>query len=93
MGHDLFFHALLLLGLRWLSMLLYWLWPRSRPTPAKPIKTRSNASKPLQGLTHKPSCDACEHAAQPCHQAPSKARQSFLYLSAELSRLALGPSA
>jgi hypothetical protein len=71
MGHELFCHALLRLGLLCLGMLLYWLWPRSRPTPAKPIKPRSQASKPFQGLTHKPSCKACEHAALPCPQAPT----------------------
>src|SRR2546428_11491761 len=52
-------------------MLLDWVWLRGRPTPAQLIKTRSNAAKPLQGLTHKPSCDACVHAVELRHQAPS----------------------
>jgi IS1 family transposase len=80
MGHDLFFHTVLLLGLLCLclGMLLYWAWRRGRPTldqttptSAKPIRTRSKAPKPFQGLTHKPSCDACEQAAEPRHQALS----------------------
>jgi hypothetical protein len=80
MGHDLFFHTVPLLGLLCfcLGILLYWAWRRGRPmldqtTPssAKPITTRSNAPKPFQGLTHKPSCEACEHAAEPRHQVPS----------------------
>jgi hypothetical protein len=71
MGHDLFFHALLLLGLLCLCLLRYRAWLQGRPTPTKPIKTRSTASKPFQGLTHKPSCAACEHDAEPSRGAPS----------------------
>ena len=80
MGHDLFCHTVLLLGVLCLclGMLLSWAWRRGRPTldqttptSAKPIKTRSKAPKPFQGLTHKPSCDAGEQAAEPCHQALS----------------------
>lgn len=80
MGHDLFCHIVLLLGLLCLclGMLLSWAWRRGRPTldqttptSATPIKTRSNAPKPFQGLTHKPSCDACEQAAEPRPQALS----------------------
>jgi hypothetical protein len=61
MGHDLFFHAVLLLGLLCLCMLLYgvWLWGRPVPcqttaTPAKAIRTRSKDPKPFAGLTHTP---------------------------------------
>jgi hypothetical protein len=78
MGHDLFFHALLLLGLLCLCLLLYgmWFWGRPAPcqttsTPAKAIQTRSKDPKPFAGLTHAPPCDACERATEPCHQAPS----------------------
>jgi IS1 family transposase len=78
MGHDLFFHALLLLGLLCLCLLLYGAWRRVRPatcqttpTPAKAIKTRSQDPKPFVGLTYTPPCDACEHATEPCPQAPS----------------------
>jgi IS1 family transposase len=78
MGHDLFFHEFLLLGLLWLGMLLYWLWSQGRAatcqtslTPVKPIKTRSKEPKPFPGLRHKPSCEACEHAAESCLQALS----------------------
>ena len=73
-----FFHALLLLGLLCLCMLLSWVWLRGRaatgqttPTPATPIKPCSKASRPFPGLTHKPSCDACKHAAGPRQQTPA----------------------
>jgi hypothetical protein len=49
MGHNALFDVLLCLGLLWLSMLVYWAWLQGRsaasqttPTPARPIKTRSN---------------------------------------------------
>jgi hypothetical protein len=78
MGHDPFFHALLLLGLLCLFRLLSWVWLRSRPatsqttpTPTMAIKPCSKVPQPFPGLTHTPSCDACEHAAEPCEQAPS----------------------
>src|SRR6266850_4682954 len=78
MGHDLFFYGLLLLGLLCLGLLLCgaWLWGRpascqTTPTPAKPITTRSKDPKPFAGLTHRPSCDMCDHAIEPCHQALS----------------------
>src|SRR2546430_10521658 len=78
MGHNLFFYTLLLLGLLWLCILLYGVWPQGRPapsqttpTPAKPIKTRSKDPKPFAGLTHQPHCAACEHAAEPSREAPS----------------------
>lgn len=78
MGHDLFFHVLLLLGLLCLCLLLYGAWRRGRaatcqttPTPAQPIKKRSCDPKPFPGLIHKPHCDTCEHATEPCHQVPS----------------------
>jgi IS1 family transposase len=78
MGHALFFHALLLLGLFCLCLLLHgaWRWGRPAPcqttsTPAKAIKTRSKAPKPFAGLTHRPPCDTCAQATEPCHQALS----------------------
>jgi hypothetical protein len=71
MGHDLFFHALLFLGLFCLDLLLYGAWLRGRPTPAKSIKTRSKDPQPFAGLTHTPPCDACERAIEPHQQTPS----------------------
>ena len=78
MGHDQLFDALLLLGLLWLSVLVYWVWLQRRlaasqttPTPATPIKKRSQEPTPFVGLTHKPHCDACEHAIELHPQAPS----------------------
>jgi hypothetical protein len=78
MVHDWRYQDLLLLGLLWLiSMLLYWAWLRGRsatsptfPSPAKPIKKRTQQPKPFAGLLHKPLCDACEHAAESRPQAP-----------------------
>jgi IS1 family transposase len=71
MGHDPFFHALLLLGLLCLCLLLYGAWLCGRSAPAKAIKTRSKEPKPFAGLTHMPPCDACEQATEPCYQALS----------------------
>jgi hypothetical protein len=77
MGHDWFHQDLLLLGLLWLSMLLYWAWLRGRsatsltlPSPAKPIKKRTQQPKPFAGLLRKPLCGACEHTAESRPQAP-----------------------
>jgi IS1 family transposase/transposase-like protein len=77
MGHDWLYYDLLLLGLLWLSMLLYGAWLRGRsatsptfPSLAKPIKKRIQPPKPFAGLLHKPLCDACEHAAESRPQAP-----------------------
>ena len=59
-------------------MLVYWVWRQRRlaasqttPTPTTPIKKRSKEPTPLVGLTHKPHCDACEHAIERHPQAPS----------------------
>src|SRR5215510_2892093 len=77
MGDDWLFHALLLLGLLWLSVMLSGLWPRGRgatgqmtPTPAQPISKRCTDAKPFPGLTTKPPCEACEHVVAPYQQAP-----------------------
>ena len=78
MGHDQLFDALLLLGLFWLSMLVYWVWLQKRlavsqttPTPTTSIKKRSKEPTPFVGLIHKPHCDACENAIERHPQAPS----------------------
>src|SRR4029453_9118688 len=77
MGHDLFFHVLLLLGLFCLCRLLDWVWTWGRPTTGQatptsslPFTQRSKAPKPFPGLTHKPRCEACEHAAASRQQVP-----------------------
>jgi IS1 family transposase len=67
---HLFFSQLMLLGLLWLFFLLHYAWPsrgtagEQRPaTPLLPHLTRSREPKPFAGLTHKPPCTLCEHAA------------------------------
>src|ERR687888_396153 len=77
MEHDGLYDHLLLLGLLWLSMLLYWVWLRGGPatsptplTPALSIKKRSKEPTPFAGLLHKPLCDACAQAAASRLQAP-----------------------
>jgi IS1 family transposase/transposase-like protein len=71
MGHDLPFHALILLGVLWLCVLLRWVWPRRRAAtdqadgqPATRTSRRSADPPPFPGLTTKPLCAACEQAAQ-----------------------------
>jgi IS1 family transposase/transposase-like protein len=63
------FHTLLLLGLLWLCMTVYWLWRRRQaatvPAHRQPVKRstrRSQDPKPFPGLTTKPSCVTCEQA-------------------------------
>jgi hypothetical protein len=77
MEHDWLYQNLLLLGLLWLSILLYGAWLRSRSatslttiTPVKSIKKCSKQPIPFTGLLHKPLCDACEHAAESHPQVP-----------------------
>jgi IS1 family transposase/transposase-like protein len=67
MVDDLLFHELLLLGLLWLCVILYWVGLRrqavtdqARGHPAKRATRRSQDSKPFPGLTTKPRCGACE---------------------------------
>jgi transposase-like protein len=76
MGYDGHFHDLLLFGLLWLCVILYWQWTRGRPgkcqaKPAKQTKRRAKDPKPFPGLTHKPHCAACEHTQESALQAPS----------------------
>jgi IS1 family transposase len=77
MGHELFLHALLLLGPLCLCLLLYGAWRgghsapcQTTSTPARPIKTRSKDPKPFPGLTHKPYCDTWAHGQTPAPQVP-----------------------
>jgi IS1 family transposase/transposase-like protein len=76
MGYDRHLHDLLLLGLLWLCVILYWQWARGRPgkcqaTLAKQTKQCSKDPKPFPGLTHKPHCAACEPTQESALQAPS----------------------
>ena len=71
MVSDLFFYELLLLGLLWLCVMLYYAWPsdcpagdQRTPTPATPPRKRSHDPKPFPGLLAKPPCAACEQAVQ-----------------------------
>src|SRR5712691_2256015 len=71
MVSDLFFSALLLLGLLWLSLMLQDAWPSDRPArtqrpskPLLPLRKRSSDPKPFLGLTRKPPCATCAQAAQ-----------------------------
>jgi hypothetical protein len=80
MRHDLFFRVLWLRRLLWRCRFLYEVWPRGRlttgqttPTLAMPTTQRSNTPKPFPELTHKPRCDACEHASESCQQGPLSA--------------------
>jgi len=76
---TLFFYELVWLGLLWLCLILFdVLSPCDRaatgqPTskPAKATQKRSKEPKPFPGLTQKPSCEACAHAAEASPPAPS----------------------
>jgi IS1 family transposase len=73
---DLFFYQLVLIALVWLYFMLHWVWPSDSaacpmtPAPPSPLPKRKREPKPFAGLTHKPHCDACEHATNSYPQAP-----------------------
>ena len=74
--HNLF-HNLLLFGLLWLCMTVYWLWLYRRaatdPARRQPVKRslrRSQEPKLFPGLTTKPSCVACEQAQEHADSLP-----------------------
>jgi len=77
MVSDLFFYPLVLIALVWLCLMLHWAWPRDPaacPTTlasSSPLPKRTREPKPFAGLTHKPHCDACEHAHDPRPPVPS----------------------
>ena len=73
MVSDLFFYQLVLLGLVWLCLMLHWGWPSDlAPAPTTPSpRRRRREPSPFAGLTHKPHCDACEHAGDPRLPAPA----------------------
>jgi hypothetical protein len=67
MVSDLFVSQLVLLALVWLCLMLHYAWPSDRTAafhrPPKSVRLprqRSDEPKPFTGLTHKPSCAACE---------------------------------
>jgi len=67
MVDDPVFHELLLLGLLWLCVILYWVRLRRQAVtdqtcgnPAQRTTRRSQDPKPFPGLTIKPYCDACK---------------------------------
>lgn len=74
---DLFFYQLVLIALVWLYFMLHWVWPSDSaaclmtPEPPSPLPKRKREPKPFVGHTHKPHCDACEHATDSRLQAPS----------------------
>jgi IS1 family transposase len=77
MVSHLFFYQLVLLGLLWLCCMLHYAWPSGHaadlqrlPQPLPPPRKLPRAPKPFPGLTHKPHCDACEHAPTSRPQAP-----------------------
>src|SRR5215831_17740464 len=73
----LFFYQLVLIALVWLYFMLHGVWPSASaacpmtPEPLSPLPKRKREPKPFVGLTHKPHCDACEHATDSRPQAPS----------------------
>ncbi len=77
MVSHLFFYQLALLGLLWLCCMLHYAWPSDHaadlqrlPQPLPPPRKPSHVPKPFPGLTHRPHCDACEHAITSRPQAP-----------------------
>jgi IS1 family transposase len=76
------YYQLAILGLFWLCIMLHYIWPSrgavAPQPPAEPVspqfkRKRSKAPKPFEGLTQRPSCAACEHAAN--HTAPPLSRR------------------
>jgi transposase-like protein len=77
MVSHLFFYQLVLLGRLWLCLMLHYTWPNDAPgegrppaTPARLRQKRTREPAPFAGLTHKPLCDACEHAQVYSPQGP-----------------------
>src|SRR6266446_6835169 len=78
MVSPLFFSQWVLVALVWLCVMLHWTWPSdpapvwpTTPEPSPPLPTRTREPQPCAGLTHKPHCDAREHAPARRPQAPS----------------------
>ena len=82
MVSHLFYYQLALLALVWLFLIiLHVTWPKrgvtTPPASAQPEPipskqhTRANAPKPFEGLTKKPPCVLCEHAAAHAQPPPA----------------------
>src|SRR5215472_187399 len=78
MVSHLFFYQLVLVALVWLCLMLQWAWPSAHaavcppaPEPTPPRPKRRREPTPFVGFTHKPHCDACEHATDPQAPAPT----------------------
>jgi IS1 family transposase len=76
------YYQLAILGLFWLCIMLHYIWPSrgavAPQPPAEPVspqfkRKRSKEPKPFEGLTQRPYCAACEHAAN--HTAPPLSRR------------------
>jgi hypothetical protein len=74
---DLLFDQLLLVGLRWLCLMLHGLWSServmpgaTRPPPPLPPRKRSSDPQPFPGLTRTPPCAACAPAHAHVPQPP-----------------------
>src|SRR2546428_13889340 len=77
MVSPLFCYQLVLVGLLWLCCMLHYAWPSGHaadlqrlPQPLPPPRKPPRVPKPFPGLTHRPHCDACEHATASPPQAP-----------------------
>jgi hypothetical protein len=66
------YYQLAIVGLLWLYIVLYYIWPsrdaalpqpRTQPVPIRFKRKRTNEPQPFAGLTHRPHCAACEHDA------------------------------
>jgi hypothetical protein len=75
------YYQLAILGLLWFCIMLHYLGPsRGAVTPqplAEPVspqfkRKRSKEPRPFVGLTQRPHCAACDHAAN--HPTPSPPR-------------------
>jgi IS1 family transposase len=76
------YYQLAILGLLWLCVILHSLWPSrgalSPQPPTEPVspkfkRKRANEPTPFEGLTKKPHCAACAHAAN--HPTPPLPRR------------------
>jgi IS1 family transposase len=76
------YYQLAILGLLWLCVILHYFWPSrsalSPQPPAEPVpptgkRQRADGPKPFKGLTQKPPCAACAHAAN--HPTPPPPRR------------------
>jgi transposase-like protein/IS1 family transposase len=76
------YYQLAILGLLGLCVIFHYLWPSrgawspqppAEPLPPKFQRQRANEPKPFEGLTQKPPCAACAHAAN--HPPPVPPRR------------------